>query len=135
MTNVVVNWWAVIVSVVAAMAIGGIWYSKAVFGKAWMQGLGKTEEQIKQGAGKAMAGMVILALLQAYIMGALVYSTQATTLGAGLFLGFLLWLGFVFPFIFGLRLFENRPWPLFWINAGNQLLTLLAMGVILAVWH
>ena len=32
------NWVAVLVSAAAAFAVGAIWFSQAVFGKAWMKG-------------------------------------------------------------------------------------------------
>jgi len=49
-----VNYWAALVSVVAAMAIGAIYYSPAVAGKAWMNAIGKTPEEIKASAKPSM---------------------------------------------------------------------------------
>ena len=42
-----VNYFAVLVAALVTFVIGGIWYSPAVFGKAWMQENGFTEESLK----------------------------------------------------------------------------------------
>ena len=31
------NWMGLVVAVIAAMAIGSVWYSKMLFGKQWME--------------------------------------------------------------------------------------------------
>ena len=41
-----INWIAVLVAAVSAFMIGGIWYGP-LFGKKWMELVGKTEEDIK----------------------------------------------------------------------------------------
>ena len=42
-----VNYLAVLVAGIVYFALGAVWYARPVFGKAWMEGVGKTEEQIK----------------------------------------------------------------------------------------
>ena len=41
-----INWLAVIVSTFAAFGLGGLWYSKALFGASWMQEVGLNEEAV-----------------------------------------------------------------------------------------
>ncbi|MGB4971685.1 MAG: DUF1761 domain-containing protein, partial [Cyclobacteriaceae bacterium] len=43
------NYWAILVSALSTFLIGGLWYSPAVFGKAWMKENGLTEEDLKKG--------------------------------------------------------------------------------------
>ena len=43
-----VNYWAILVSGVAAVVIGAVWYSPGVFGKAWMQLVGFKKEDMKK---------------------------------------------------------------------------------------
>ena len=38
---------AVIVAAIVSFIIGGIWYSRPVFGKVWMAALGKTEADME----------------------------------------------------------------------------------------
>ncbi|HVE75608.1 MAG TPA: DUF1761 domain-containing protein, partial [Actinomycetota bacterium] len=45
MPSVDVNWLAVLVATVAAMVLGFLWYGP-VFGRIWLAGMGKTQEQM-----------------------------------------------------------------------------------------
>jgi hypothetical protein len=58
----------------------------------------------------------------------------ATTVLQGLAVGFFVWLGFVAVVTIGTVTFERKPIRLFLLNNGYLLLSLLAMGAILAVW-
>jgi Protein of unknown function (DUF1761) len=44
-----VNWLAVIAAALSSFLLGGLWYSPAVFGRAWMRENILSEEQLKQG--------------------------------------------------------------------------------------
>ena len=44
-----INYWAILASALSTFLIGGLWYSPAVFGKAWMHENGFTEEELKKG--------------------------------------------------------------------------------------
>ncbi|MES2619038.1 MAG: DUF1761 domain-containing protein [Bacteroidota bacterium] len=47
-----------LVAALASLVVGFIWYNPKVFGTAWMKSIGKTEEDMKQGANMAvMFGM------------------------------------------------------------------------------
>ncbi len=138
MTDVIVNWGGVIGATVAAMVIGSLWYSPLLFMKPWMAALGMTKESMQAKGGsatKSMIGMLILAFVQAYVMAHFVSYVAVATVGEGATLGFWLWIGFVLPVVCAYSLFEMRPWKLTYITLGNQLVTLLAMGMILAHWQ
>lgn len=137
MTDVIINWWAVIVAMVSAMFIGTLWYSKFMFMNAWLSSLGTTQEEMKAkggSAGKAMGGMLVLAFLQAYIISHFVSYLAVTTAWGAVQLGIWLWLGFAVPVLGAMSLFEMRRWKLFWISAGNQIITIIAMSSIIALW-
>lgn len=134
MPAVTINYWAVLVSALASMVLGFIWYSKPVFGKLWMREAGKTEEEAKKGAGTAYFGMVILALVLSYVMAHFVDYTNADTFALGVTTGFWTWLGFAFTTMGGMYLFEGRSSKLFWINTGFHLIEFMAIGAILAMW-
>ena len=51
-----INWIAVVVAAVACFLLGGLWYSKALFGKAWQRETGLTDEILEDVAiGRANA--------------------------------------------------------------------------------
>lgn len=137
-----INYLAVIVATVVAMVLGFLWYGP-LFGKPWMQLMGFTKESIEKAKGKGMgktyALMMLGALVMAYVLAhSLVFaSTYTETTGAiaGVMVGFWSWLGFVAPVMMGAQLWEGKPWKLFAIQGGYYLVSLVSMGVILAVWQ
>ncbi len=139
MSQISVNYWAVLVAAIANMVIGMLWYSKAVFGSAWMQLIGMTEKKMKEAHKKGMAArmivMFISALVIAYVTAHFVAYAGAVDIMGGLELGFWLWLGYVATIMLGIVLWEGKPVKLYVINAGYWLVTLLIMSSILAVWQ
>jgi uncharacterized protein DUF1761 len=63
-----------------------------------------------------------------------VHYAGAVGAGQGAAVGFFNWLGFVATGMLTVTLYEKRPAKLFWINSGFQMISLLIMGVIVAVW-
>lgn len=132
-----INYLAVIVTAAANFVLGGLWYSPILFGKKWMALMNVTEEDIKKkgGAGKAYASTLVGALLMASILAYFIGHVDATTAGGGARIGFYAWLGFVATTSLANTMFESRPFGLFLINAGYNLVSLVIMGIILAVWR
>ena len=54
--------------------------------------------------------------------------------GQGAAVGFFNWLGFIATTTLGVMVYERRPFGLYLITNGWQLLALVVMGAILAVW-
>lgn len=129
-----INYWAVLVSVVASMFIGSVWYAMPVFGRMWMGLIGKTEEELKKGQGPAMSGAIVLAFILVYVFAHIIDYVNATTLSEGLVTGFWLWLGFPFSVIAVQNIFAQRPFKLTLINSGYYLVQFLVIGAVLAVW-
>src|SRR5207247_11291749 len=62
---------AVVVAAILSFIIGGIWYSRPVFGKVWMAVLGKTEadmEAMRKQAPKGVAGGLIGSFIASLIL-------------------------------------------------------------------
>jgi hypothetical protein len=140
--NVPINFLAVLAAAVAAMAIGSAWYAQFALGKKWMKLVGITPESAKKGAVPALVGMFVAALLTAYILAHFIeiaiaspYFTDTSSLMQGLSTAFWAWLGLVVTTLISGPLFAKTSWHLFFINAGNQFVTLLAMGAILGYWR
>lgn len=129
-----VNWIAIVVLVFVNMGIGAVWYGP-LFGKPWMEGTGIKMEDIE---GKNMMPPYVVAIVNsffmAFIMANVIAWTGIVTVGGGLFLALLMWLGFT-GFSFGVNhAFEMRSFQLWYINSGMYLVGLLIMGAVLAVW-
>lgn len=125
------NLLGILIATAAAMVIGSVWYSKPVFGKDWQKLVGLKDKDMKQGAGKAMATMLLMALVTAVVLQRFIVIANPQNYAEALKLGAWLWLGFVATYAIGGGMFEKRPTRLIVINVFNQLVTLLAMSVIL----
>ena len=137
MPQVHINYFAVVVSAVAAFAIGGLWYSPLLFAKQWVKAHGFTEERIKEmqtSAGKAYAVSIVCQLLIALATAVLVGYLHMTLWLQGLKLGLLIWAGFAFPLGLMATMFTDKRLTVFCIDTGYQLVCYLVMGAILAKW-
>ena len=135
MVDATINLWAVLAAAVAAMIIGSLWYSPMMFAKSWLAALAKTEADIKANmTGMAYFVATIGSLVTAYVLAHFISYVGATNVWAGALTGFWIWLGFIVTMMATGAMFENYPKVLFFINATNSLVTLLAMGAILGSW-
>lgn len=131
--NVDVNWMAVIVSAIACMVLGAIWYMPAVLGNIWMKEVGKSQEDLKKNANaSAYVMMFVGALVLSYVMAHFVVYAGAKDAMAGATTGFWAWLGFVATTSLGKKAFTGTSWTLYAIDAGFYLLEFLVIGAILA---
>jgi hypothetical protein len=131
--DVQLNIWAVLMAAISTFLIGGLWYSPALFGKAWMRENGFTEESLKGGNMVRIFGL-------AFVLGVIAAVNLAMFMGPesdpamGALWGFLAGFGWVATFVGTHYLFERRSLTLFLINAGYSVVALTVMGVILAAW-
>lgn len=129
-----INWPAVLVAGLSAFAVGGIWYSRPLFGSAWMVDSNLTEEQIKQGnKGKIFGFTAVFSLLMAVNL-AMFLADAKTTVTWGAEAGFLagIW---TFCAIAIHSLFELKGWRYIFINGGYSLVSLTLMGAIIGLWR
>lgn len=129
-----INWLAVIVSTVAAFGLGGLWYSKALFGKTWMQEVGLTEDSVNNANmlrifGTSFVLQLIAATALAAYLGA--DSTWRSGLHTGLWIS-LFWIATAYGVTY---LFEQRTLRLFLINAGYYVVLFAITGTIIGAWH
>ncbi len=135
-----VNGGAIVVSAIASMIVGMVWYSQALFGPAWAKLMGASKEQLvdaKKHMGPALVVMFISSLLAAYVIGMFNVRMATPSLNQALGVAFFAWLGFVATTILGEHLFDpvrKKPVGLFFVNAGHQLASMLVMGAIMGSW-
>jgi hypothetical protein len=124
---------AVLVSALAKFVFGAVWYT--VFGNQWMELTGITEEMAAESNMAVVFGGSFLAyVVQAYVLAHFVHYTSATSAKGGAQTGFWLWLGISAVLLFQGVLYEMRPMMLWVIDAGYELISLILICVILAVW-
>jgi hypothetical protein len=129
-----VNWPAVGVAGVSAFILGGIWYSPALFGNAWMKENNFTPEDVRKGnKGKIFGWSLVLALIMSVNL-AMYLADPKTDLAWGATAGFLsgIW---VFCGIAITGLFEHKSTRYIFINGSYQVVALSLMGAIIGVWR
>ncbi|MBS3070095.1 DUF1761 domain-containing protein [Candidatus Micrarchaeota archaeon] len=134
-----VNLVAVVLAAAASFVIGMLWYSPSLFGKTWMKEAGLTEKEMrkhKKGMAQKFGIAFLGGLAMAYVLAHFIaYATEGyPTLGDGLLAAFWAWLGFVVPVTSGMVLWEGKSLKFYAINVGELLVSMLAMGALLAAW-
>ncbi len=130
-----INLLAVFVSGVIYMIIGAFWYAPMFFGKAWMKAMNKKPEDIKkEDALKAMGISFLSSLVLAWVLAYFVSLTEATTFAQGAMTGFWAWLGFIASTHLIIKAYEDRKMPLYTIFITYQLVWVLLIGGLLAIW-
>ena len=135
---------AILVSGVAYMVLGALWYSPALFGKAWMKGIGKSEEQVKKDFKPsnylwALVGSLIAAYGIARILIMIDHGTMLGTsaigLREGLMVGILAGFCFAGATFFVNDAMEGRRRSLTIVNSLYHLVGFVVMGAILGGWR
>ena len=136
--NVVVNFWAILVSAVASMVIGSVWYGP-LFGKMFMREMGmdqwspEKQAEMKKSMMLTYVWQFIASLVMFYVLARIMALVGWVGAVGGLHAAFWLWIGFIVPLALGNALWGGKM-KLFWLSIGNTLLTLLAAGLIIGAW-
>ena len=129
-----VNYLAVIAAAVATFALGALWYSPALFGKAWQREAGVTEEKMKTSNMALIFGLTfVLSLIAAGVFALFLGPRPPMALGLGA--GFSAGLCWVAASLGIDYLFERKSLKLWLINGGYHTLQFTIIGLILALWH
>ena len=134
MHEITINWLALAVAVVARMVLGAIWYSPPVLLKSWLAVSGVSEPEMKAGMPRALGFDLVGSIVMAFVLVHAIKYAGAAGVASGAAVGFLNWLGFVAVATLSATLHEHRSLKLWLISSGFQLVALLVMGAILAVW-
>jgi len=131
-----INWVAVLVAALVNFVVGWIWYGP-LFGNVWKGLMGFTDESMKSmklSAMQAMVGGFITSLVMAYVLSHFVVIFGAIGIAGAFELAFWVWLGFVATTSISAFLWEGKPFKLFVLNAGEQLVALFLMSLVLVMW-
>ncbi len=130
-----ISLWGVLVSSIAYMILGMIWYSPLLFGSAWMKLTGTTHESMKSSRARARKSYIVTfisSIVMFTVLAIFIQNLFAPRLLHIVIIGFLAWLGFVVPTSLSEYLFATRkPWQLFAINSGYHLTALIIGSIIL----
>ena len=118
---------AVLLATVISFVSSWLWYSRWLFGELWMQlSNGLMEKKIS-----SVFWSFVVTYISAYVLAFLESLMSVTTVSDGMFVGFLVWLGFVTTTHLSGVIWAKTPFKLYLLETGCKLLTFLAMGGIL----
>ena len=131
-----VNYLAVLVAAAASMAVGFLWYGP-LFGNMWKQLANITDKDMKKMKMSPRTSMIlgfITALVISCTLAHFLIYMNISGIADALMAAFLIWIGFVATVQIGSVLWENKPWQLFFLNTLHNLVSLVVMATILAMW-
>lgn len=128
-----INWLSVIVSALAAFALGSLWYSPVLFGKTWQKLIKLSDEDMKGANIPLIFGSTfILNIIGAFVLD--MFIGRESTLMTGLMAGLLVSLAWIATSLGINYLFARKPFKLFIIDAGYYVTFFAIMGAILGAW-
>ena len=133
-----VNWLSMVIATIIPSIVGFIWYSKALFGQAWMDSIGMTEEKRKSANMPLIMGisLVLSFLLSFFLLNfnnspadqdTVAFDTFQHGAWHGAFVGLII----IAPVIVSNGLFEQKGWKNILINLGYWVISLALMGGVL----
>jgi hypothetical protein len=137
-----VNVWAVLLSALATMVVGFVWYSPLLFARRWTILMGYDPDdkaklaEMQKSAGPSYMLSLVASVLSAAVLGKIIaIATIHTPPLYGIKMGLAVWLGFVTTVQLTNALFMRQPAKLYAINTGYQLVCYVVMGAIMAAWR
>jgi hypothetical protein len=126
---------AIIVATLCYFGLGAVWFT--IFRSAWLEGVGRTMEQI-QTSGVTPALVYIVALLLtvalALFLSWLIQITGAATVARGIQVAIILWFCVVFSTWATEYAFEARSIRALAVTSGYVLVGMILMGAVLGGW-
>jgi hypothetical protein len=135
MSNIRLNWVAILVAAIASFLFEALWFS--VFLNEWIAGIGRTREWLmSSGMSPALQyGVAILcAVIAAAVLSICIQASGEQSARRGVLVGAIVWLGFVATSWATEYIFEVRTLQIYAINAGFWLFDLVLMGAIVGAW-
>jgi hypothetical protein len=133
-----IRWLPVLAAAAAAFALGAVWYSPLLFGRAWRKLHAYTDEKIAAMRATAPRAYAVTFLCYAVIGAAMFILLQrvgVVSVLTGIKLGALLGIGIAAPLGLTANLYSDTPLSAWGIDAGHQIALLTLMGAILAAWR
>lgn len=127
---------AILVATLCYFGLGTVWFT--MFRSAWLDGIGKTVEQLQaSGISPALAYGValLLTLALALFLSWLIQTTGPQTVARGVQVAIILWFCTVFTTFGTEYIFEGRGVKILAITSGYCLIGMVLMGAVLGGWR
>lgn len=125
----------IVLSLVASIAVGSLWYSPFLFGNVWMREVGLTEEKMKQSSvtpAQAIGFAVALGLVFAVFVNLLFTWIGVRTVAQGALLGVACCVTFFCVPLLVHSVFEDRSKKAWLIYVAHELVLAAVIGAIVS---
>ncbi|HKX72649.1 MAG TPA: DUF1761 domain-containing protein [Candidatus Saccharimonadales bacterium] len=131
-----INIWALLAASVLSYAVNFVWFM-FIFSEPYLQGLGKTDEELALGPNGIEASIMQLVgnVVMAFVLSWLAVRMGMQTALQGAKLGAIAWVGFVAAVLGPMYAFQAFSLAFFLITAGSVLLTFVITGAIVGGWQ
>lgn len=127
-----INYWAIVVTGIIAFILSLIWYSPFIFGKIWAE---HRNAYTQSAPSWTMIFAPVRELIASYVIAILITRLIITDWKRAVRLILLLWLAFHAVGMAGAILWDNMSWQLGLVHAGDWLMKMLFMSIVLSLWH
>jgi hypothetical protein len=129
--NIGIGFAAIIVSALAAFSLSLAWYSPLMFGDIWMR---YRDASLAASPLWKFFLAPLREIITASVLAFLIVRVRPATFTSALVLGLISWAGFYAVQLTGAVIWDNRPWQLSAVHAGDWLTKTLFMTIVLAWW-
>ena len=130
--NLGVNFLAIIVGAIAAVAIGIVYYGILGVGDRQSRMLGASTA--RPGPVQLATGLIV-GLVNACVIALLSLNLGATSIADAILLGAIVWVGFGATFKAAQVAFEHRPWAVWALQGVHDLIVEVVVAVIVTLWR
>ena len=136
MAAIQVNLAGVLVCSFITFILGALWYSPLLFGKKWMELIGKTSEELKQGSNPMTYVMAfVLGFMTNFSLAFVINLSKVTLVYDGALVGAMCWIGFAGATSYTSQVITAQRPPALWsLDSGCNLISFLISGAILTLW-
>ncbi|MGH7701912.1 MAG: DUF1761 domain-containing protein [Gemmatimonadales bacterium] len=126
------NYRAIVVAALAAFVASSVWY--IAFGNLLAQMSPAFAGHLKEGASWRQPAVILQGLVLALVLARLVRAAGVTDWPGAARLAVWLWVGLVAVQWVGALMWEDTPWKIAAIHAGDWLVKLLIIAIIVGAW-
>jgi len=137
-----INFAAVVVAAVAAIAIGSIWFGPRTFFPVWWKAMGRSADEKPGGEnmGIVFAGTFVGQFAQAFAVSVVLAWFAASnggmvSFGDALVVGLVLGVGFAAAASLPHRLFAGQSFTVWALEVGNDIVSITVMALIIGLWR
>jgi hypothetical protein len=135
MSNIRLNWVAILVAAIASFIFEALWFS--LFMTGWLEGIGRTKEWLlASGMNPALqyATAIVCSIIAAAVLSVCIQATGKQTARRGVLCAVVIWFGFIATSWAKAYIFEVRTLQIYAISTGYYLIELVLMGAIVGGW-